>query len=134
MTINLAEVLFSQQPLRRNPALHHVLIPPPGAAAISRHITVGGEVERVQGGSGVVVSGGVGFHFLKGRHSGLDPFVAGGITGIRTDERSGIKGNIAAGTNYWFHNHIGFRAEIRGYVGGEKFNNFGEVRAGFCFR
>jgi hypothetical protein len=81
-----------------------------------------------------MVTGDVGFHFLSGRRSGFDPFVTGGITGVRTDEKSGIEGNLGIGTNYWFHKHVGFRTDIRGYLGGDTFRNFGEVRAGLCFR
>jgi hypothetical protein len=109
-----------------------------GAVALTHRITVGGEVERVGSDDNdmgfPVLTGNIGFHFLRGRRSGFDPFVAAGITGVVRDERAGNKGNIGAGTNYWFHRHIGFRADLRGYLGGDTFKNFGEVRAGLCFR
>lgn len=106
-----------------------------GAAAVAPHWTLGGEVGALRNGySGIIVSGNVGFHFRRSRESGLDPFVTGGVTGVRTGGETGLYGNLGLGSNYWFHDRVGVRGEFRAYPGGQDMRSFWEVRFGVCFR
>lgn len=102
---------------------------------IAPHVTAGGEVGGIRdNGSGVVVSGNLGVHLRRHVESGLDPFVTGGVTGLRVGGESGAYANFGGGANYWLRRHVGVRAEFRTYPGGQDLNSFSEFRFGISLR
>jgi hypothetical protein len=46
----------------------------------------------------------------------LDPFITGGYTAAADLFSSSNIGNVGLGLNYWFHRHLGVRAEFRDFV------------------
>jgi hypothetical protein len=73
------------------------------------------------------------YHF--NRHAKLSPFVSGGYS-MAVRRRSANLYNIGGGVNYWFHDKIGFRLELRDHVYSERSPgiHFLSGRVGFSFR
>ena len=106
-----------------------------GGWSLAPYVLAGGEVGGIQdAGAGVVVSGNVSAHFRPRADTGPDPFVTGGVSGVRFRGETGLFANIGGGMNYWLGPHIGLRAEFRGYPGGRDLDSFAEIRVGVSFR
>ena len=102
-----------------------------GAFAIVPRLTIGGEAGGFQkNDTGVLASGNVGVHLRRHVETGFDPFVTGGITGIRIGGETGLYGNVGGGFNHWFRPRAAFRLEFRGYPGRQDLNSFSEIRFG----
>jgi hypothetical protein len=103
---------------------------------VAPHVTIGGEAGGVNtsGGGGAIVSANVGAHFRRRVEAGLDPFISGGVTGVRVGGETGLYANIGGGLNYWLSPGVGVRGEFRGYPGGRDLNTFSEFRFGLSFR
>ncbi len=96
-------------------------------------VTVGAEVGGIRD-SGMVGSANLGVHPRRHVDSGIDPFLTGGVTGVRVGGETGAYANFGGGLNYWTGRHLGFRAEFRTYAGGIDLNRFSEFRFGISLR
>ena len=106
-----------------------------GGWAIAPRVLVGGEFGGLQkDGAGAIASGNIGVHFRRRVETGVDPFVTGGVSGVRFGGETGVFANIGGGINYWIGSHVGLRAEFRGYPSGKDLDGFSEVRVGIAFR
>lgn len=106
-----------------------------GGWAIAPRVLAGGEVGGIQKDvTGAIVSGNLGVHFRRRVVTGVDPFVTGGVSGVRFHGETGLFANIGGGINHWIGPRVGFRAEFRGYPGGKDLDSFLEFRVGISFR
>ena len=88
-----------------------------GEGLVYKGMGVGGEIGYL-GASGLsngvgVISPNVSYNFSKS--SGFSPFVTGGYTLFFRGE-SYHAGNIGAGMNWWFKDHLGLRLEVRDHI------------------
>lgn len=106
-----------------------------GGLVVAPHVTIGCEVGGLQkDGAGVIISGNAGVHLRRRVDIGFDPFLTGGITGVRIGGETGVYANVGGGFNYWFLSRVGLRGEVRGYPGGKDLNSFLDFRIGVSFR
>jgi hypothetical protein len=73
------------------------------------------------------------YHFRHSRDARWDPFVTGGYS-LFVRRGAASLGNFGGGFNYWFADHIGFRAEFRDQVtGGPAAVHYWGARVGLSF-
>ena len=85
---------------------------------------------------GILASGNLTYHFTRPRRRDgeWDPFLVGGVSGARLSGTGGLYLNLGGGVNYWFRRRWAFRAEFKGYPGGQDLGGFAEFRFGATFR
>lgn len=101
---------------------------------VAPRVSFGGELGFIEKNhnTGVLVSSNLTFHLVR-RGPGWDPFLVGGFSGAHFAGKGGLYANLGAGFNYWLAPGFAFRAEFKGYAGGQDLGSFTEVRAGVTF-
>ena len=91
-----------------------------GEGIIGKGIGVGAEIgalgprEQFSSAIGVFSPNGY-YHFRRQPGQKLDPFVTGGYTLLFRGGHANLF-NVGGGVNYWFHERIGLRLELRDHV------------------